>query len=328
MSRMRAKISASIVLLMAFALSACSDLPRTPLRIGLDAWPGFALLFVAQEKGFFEDEGVDVELVELSSLADIRRAFERGQIDGMATSLIEVLEASHNGPRHPIIKLMTDYSNGGDVILANKDVANLASLKGRRVGVESGTLNRFVLARAMEKVGLSIDDVEIVSIPQQAMCDSVVMGEVDAVVTYPPVSVEIVRAGLMRSVFTSAEIPGEVADVVSFDSEIVEHRSADIDAFVRAWGRVVQFVDDHPTEAYELVSKHIGMSVEELASTYVGIEVISAERQAMYVGSNGPLAENVLSLSEILWPDEPYRTTEWAQSFFPEQNVLAWRGSE
>ncbi|WOF75131.1 ABC transporter substrate-binding protein [Parvibaculaceae bacterium PLY_AMNH_Bact1] len=328
MSGTRAYYIAFVGFLAAFVLTACSEAPSRPLRVGLDAWPGFALLFIAQDKGFFEEQGVEVELVELSSLADVRRAFERGQIDGMATSLIEVLEASRNGPRNPVIALMTDYSNGGDVVLASTGIDNTASLKGRRVGIEPGTLNRFVLTRALEKAGLRIDDVEVVNIPQQAMVEVAAMGKVDALVTYPPVSTEIERSNLMRPVFSSAEIPGEVADVVSFDRELFTTRSADIAAFSRAWGQVVEYVRAEPEAAYALVSRHIDMSPDELATTYEGIEIISADREAQFVSPNGPLVDGFHTLSEILWPDDRYEEADWADKFFSRRAKVAWGGTE
>ncbi len=328
MSRTQNCLRACLGVILIFALSACSEAPSNPLRVGLDTWPGFALLFIAQEKGFFEEQGVEVELVELSSSADVRRAFERGQIDGMATSFVEVLEAFRNGPRHPVVGLMTDYSNGGDVVLASKRINNLASLSGRRIGIEPGTLNRFVLTRAMESVGLEIGDVEVVNTPRQAMKEAAVNGEVDAVVTYPPVSTDIERAGLMHVVFSSAQIPGEVADVVSFDRDLFTYRSGDIAAFTRAWGQAVQFIEAEPDAAYALVSRHIGMSADELATTYKGIEIISADRQAQFVSSDGPLVAGFETVSRILWPDDLHDEPEWATIFFPNRVEMAWNGAQ
>ena len=328
MSGTRRYYIAFIGLLAAFALAACSEVPSQPLRVGINPWPGYAPLFLAADKGFFAEEGVEVELVELSSLADVRRAFERGQTDGMASSLVEVLDADRNSDRAPVIALMADYSNGADVILAKRDITGIAALKGQRIGLEPGSLNRFILARALAQGGLTMDDVEIVSLPQLALQGAVEAHTVDAVVTYPPNSTGIEQTGLFAQMFSSAEMPGEVVDVVSFDRETALRRTADIDAFVRAWGRAVDEMRQNPKESYQIIGRHIGMSAKDLEDTYRGIEVISADRQAEFLRSDGPLADGIQTLSAILWPDEAGVDTRSAGRFFGESAYVSWAGME
>ncbi len=315
-------------LLAAFALAACSEAPSQPLRVGINPWPGYAPLFLAADKGFFAEEGVEVELVELSSLADVRRAFERGQTDGMASSLVEVLDADRNSDRAPVIALMADYSNGADVILAKRDITGIAALKGQRIGLEPGSLNRFILARALAQGGLTMDEVEIVSLPQLALQEAVEADAVDAVVTYPPISTGIEQTGLFAQMFSSAEMPGEVVDVVSFDRETALRRTSDIDAFVRAWGRAVDEMRQNPKESYQIIGRHIGMSAKDLEDTYRGIEVISADRQAEFLRSDGPLADGIQTLSAILWPDEADVDARSVGRFFGESAYVSWAGTE
>jgi len=280
-------------LLAAFALAACSEAPSQPLRVGINPWPGYAPLFLAADKGFFAEEGVEVELVELSSLADVRRAFERGQTDGMASSLVEVLDADRASERHPVISLMTDYSNGADVVLVRGEVRDVAALRGKRIGLEASSLNRFILSRALAANGLTMADVQVVNLPQLAIQDALADGSVDAVVTYPPMSLEIERTGTVTRVFSSADIPGEVADIVSFSGETVHQRPSDVDAFVRAWGRAVQFVEENPAEAYAIIGRYIGISADELAVAYEDVVVISADRQEEFLRADGPLADRI-----------------------------------
>lgn len=328
MSGTRRYYIAFVGLLAAFALAACSEAPSQPLRVGINPWPGYAPLFLAADKGFFAEEGVEVELVELSSLADVRRAFERGQTDGMASSLVEVLDADRNGELAPVIVLAADYSNGADVILAKRSVADITALKGQRIGLEPGSLNRFILARALAHGGLTMDDVEIVSLPQVGLQEAVEAGAVDAVVTYPPISTGIEQTGLVARLFSSADIPGEVADVVSFNRETATRRSSDIDAFVRGWGRAVDAMRANPEESYALIGRHIGMNADDLDDAYQGIEVISADRQAEFLRSDGPLADGIQTLSAILWPDEAGVDTSSVGRFFGESAYVSWAGME
>jgi NitT/TauT family transport system substrate-binding protein len=101
-----------------------------PLRIGINAWPGYEFLYLAQEKGFFRDAGIDVRLVEFNSLSDARRAYEREQIDGLGTAIIEVLQAREVPDRHLQIVSVVDYSDGADVVLAKPAITDQATLRG------------------------------------------------------------------------------------------------------------------------------------------------------------------------------------------------------
>lgn len=308
------------VIVASFLLSgvivACSDAPSTPLRVGLNYWPGYAPLFIAAEKGYFAEEGVEVELVEMTSLWDIRKAFERGQLDGMATSLVEAIEVSHDSKQRAVISLVTDYSNGADLILAEESFPSMASLSGRRIGIEPGTLNRVILARALDRHGLSEDDVEIVNLQNQLMATAISSGVVDALVTYPPLSTEVERQGGVVRVFSTAEIPGEIADVVSFDVESATYRRAEIEAFGRAWTRAVTFMAEHPEEAHKLMSRHIGMTPAEVKASYQGIQIVGADMQADFFEPTGPLVEGIEALSAILWPDEEDVSDDMRPAFF------------
>lgn len=316
MSMRRAITAVVVSFLLSGVLATCSDAPSTPLRVGLNHWPGYAPLFIAAEKGYFAEEGVEVELVEMTSLWDIRKAFERGQLDGMATSLVEAIEVSHDSEQRAVISLVTDYSNGADVILADASFPTMASLSGRRIGIEPGTLNEVILARALDRHGLSESDVEIVNLQNQLMATAISSGVVDALVTYPPLSTEVERQGGVVRVFSTAEIPGEISDVVSFDVESATHRRAEIEAFGRAWGRAVTFMAEHSDEAHELMSRHIGMTPMEVRASHQGIQIVGADMQADFFKPTGPLVEGIEALSTILWPDEEDRPEDMQPAFF------------
>jgi len=197
-------------LLMGFS---CAKTSQT-IRIGINAWPGYEFLYLAQEKGFFEAEGVDVRIIEFNSLADGKRAYERGQIDGLGCTLIEHIQILDNSDRSPFICFVADYSNGADVIVANKTISNIQDLKGARVGLEIDSLGVFMLARVLDKAGLELDDIAIRPLDQISIERAVCEEELDAAISYPPISLRILRDCEASAIFTSAEIPNEIVDVI------------------------------------------------------------------------------------------------------------------
>lgn len=172
-------------LLLLVASCARASAREEPIRIGVNLWVGYDLLAVAEERGLFADHGVEIEIVDFTSLSDVVAAYGRGHIDGMATSVNEVLQVRSEGARSPQIFLITDYSAGADVIGAAPGIESVADLAGRRVLVEP-PLGSFILALALRPSGLSLEDVEVVLANQVEMPSVVAAGGADAAVGFPP----------------------------------------------------------------------------------------------------------------------------------------------
>lgn len=160
-----------LALLMLSALIGCTETPP-PLRIAINAWPGYEFVYLAEQQGYFDRLGVDVEIVEFESLSDARRAFERGQVDGFGCTVVEALISAAGGTRRVAIPYVADYSHGADLIVARGGPTTVVDLVGRKVAVEAGTLNTYILARALEKAGQSLTDIQLVKMPQSRMAQA------------------------------------------------------------------------------------------------------------------------------------------------------------
>ncbi len=282
-------------------LAGCSQESSTPVRIGINAWPGYEFLYLAQKKGFYKEEGVAVRLVEFSSLSDARRAYERGQIDGFGTTVFEVLQAREYSPRSPQIVQVIDYSNGADMILARSGITNVAGLRGKRIGVELGSLGVFVLLRGLEKSGLSLTDIEPVSMDQGAMESAFVQGKLDALVTYTPTTVKLLREANAQRVFTTAEIPGEVVDVIAIEAAFCQQRPKAVQAVLRAFHRAIDYTKTNPNDAYAIMARREGISAEEFRTTLTdGVKLVSAAEQNEYLKPGGRLWQVIYASDRAL----------------------------
>lgn len=272
-----------------------------PLRVAMNPWPGYEFATLAREKGFFAEEGVDVRLLELSSLGDCRRAFERGQADGFFATVTEVLESREQSNRQAQISMVVDFSDGADVVLAAPGIDGVAGLAGKTVGIENGSLNAFVLSRALEQSGLSWSDVEVVHLAGIEMPMALASGQVDAVVTYPPMSLDIQRAGTGQAVFTTAAIPGEVVDVLSFGEVTLRTRSKDVAAFQRAFHRAQEYAAAHPEESYRIMAARQRITPEEFRQALTdGVRMLGRDDQQAFLGPRGSLWGVVETTDRVL----------------------------
>lgn len=289
------------ILALSVVLAGCGKPARQALRVGVNAWPGYEFVYLAQEKGFFREAGVDVRLVEFGSLSDSRRAFETDKLDGFATTIVEVLMARDAAPRDLRIVRVVDFSDGADVVIAGRDVHSVRDLRGKRVGVELASLGIFVLARALELEGLSLGDVTPVANDQRTMREQLLAGDLEATVAYPPESAMTLKDARFRVVFSSRQVPGEVVDVLAFDGEVLRLRAREVAAFLKAMDRAYEFFRQKPDEACSVMAEREGISPAEFKKQLMdGIKLVSPGEQASYFQSGGKLRPAVEAVARSL----------------------------
>lgn len=299
------KITAGFKWLLLLALLAvlpgCPQQDDEPLRIGINAWPGYELLYLAQEKGFYRDEGLEVKLIEFGALSDARLAMERGQIDGAGTTLVEVLVVREHSQYSPQVVQVIDASAGADVILASPAIKDAAALRGANIGMELGSLGVYLLARGLEQHGLKLADVKLVDMDQASMREAMTKGRLAAAVSYPPMSLNIMRDGTAKVIFSSAQIPGEIIDVIAVEAQVIQRRPADVAKLIRAYHQALRYTQQNPAEAYRIMAAREGITPEEFRVAFTdGIHVLSAAEQAAYFKPAGKLAMVMDTTDRIL----------------------------
>jgi NitT/TauT family transport system substrate-binding protein len=272
-----------------------------PLRIGINVWPGYEYLYLAKVKGFFEEEHARVEIVEFGALLDSRRAFERGQIDGLATTAVEVvLSRSLTASSLQAVQIL-DWSDGGDVILSDSGHRDLASLRGAKIGVESGTVGVYLLSRALSTRGMGLKDVQLVSSNPYSLSSMLETGELNAVVTYPPFSVRSLRCPGIHEVYSSAKIPGEIVDLVAVGASVLRARPKDVEAMLRAYWRARAYASAFPREADSIMASREGISPGELEASFrSGVRMVDAGEQQGFMARGGRLESVMVRTDSLL----------------------------
>lgn len=288
------------IALALYLLSSCTrqDASET-VRIAINPWPGYEFLYLAAQKGYFAAEGLDVELLELASLADVKRIFEQERADGMASTAIEAVQVASTSRGDIILVLVPDYSNGGDVIVAHDPISELADLNGKKVGVEIGLLGTYILSRAMETAGLTVDDVTEINVEQLSAEQALMSGQVDAMVTYPPFSTSILKRTGVKKIFSTVEIPEEIIDTVSIRADAMANPTLWQEKFHNAWQRASNYASENPEEAYRIMAEREGITVPEFTDALKGINILDKHDQSAILGSK-KLKANLERVCETL----------------------------
>lgn len=290
----------SLLVLAPLALWAPGKTDIEPrLRLAINPWPGYELLYLASVRKFFEHEGLNVELIQFSTLDDARRSYERGQVDAIATTLVDVIQIFHDTGDMPKIVLVVDYSDGGDAIVALQQRArDVKSLKGKTVAVEQ-MFGRFILDRALNKHGLELDDVKIVETSAMGASRLLESGSVDAIVTYAPYIVDALKVSGTKLIFSTKDSPEQVFDVVATRTEHLR-RIPDLQVKLkRVWKRALDELGSDADASLEIMARRERVSVPEFKRALADVKLITAEQQAAMLARSGPVARSLERLTHF-----------------------------
>jgi len=278
-------------------LLGCDDTTE-PLAVGTNVWPGYEPLYLAQTKGLLSQK--DVHLVQYPSTSEVIRGFHNGAISAAAVTLDEALLMSANGLPIKIV-LVLDSSNGGDVILGQANLARLEDLRGRKVGAEASALGAFVLCRAMELHGLDCrHDLTVVNLEVNEHESAFSAGAVDAVVTFEPVRTRLL-AKRARLLFDSREIPNEIIDVMVVRSDVLDQRTDQVRALVKAWFAALDYMASKRADALAIMGQREQLSADEFNEALSGLQIPDRNENLAMIGGEQPtLTQTAPNLVRIM----------------------------
>lgn len=228
------------------------------MRVGTNVWPGYEPLYLAKDLSFYNE--TQVKLVEYSSATEVIRAFRGGELEAAAVTLDEALLLAQADGGFRII-LVCDYSNGADALLSKPSLKDIKSLRGRRVGVETGALGAYFLARALDSEGLKADDITVVPLSVDEHERAFNEEAVDAVVTFEPVRTRLLEKGA-SVLFDSSRIPGEIVDVLIVRNDYLSGNREKAGALLRDWFRALEHIEKEPDDAFARMDARLRMGGE------------------------------------------------------------------
>ncbi|MFD1330897.1 ABC transporter substrate-binding protein [Methylopila musalis] len=247
-----------------------------PLKVGYSDWPGWVAWQVAIDKGWFKEAGVDVQFEWFDYSASME-AFGAGKIDAVTVTNGDTLVMGAGGSKGVMI-MLTDYSNGNDMIVGKPGLKTLKDLKGKKVGLESGLVEHLLILNGLEKAGMKDTDVEIVNVKTNDTPQVFTDAAISAVGAWQPVAGQAMKAAPgARPLYTSADQPGLIYDVVTVSPASLAARKEDWAKFVAVWDKVVAFISDPKTqgEAVKMMATRSGVPPEEYVRFLKGTKLLS-----------------------------------------------------
>ncbi len=287
-----------LALLLLLLVTGCAS-NNPPIKIAISAWAGVEPAELAARLGYYKEHGVDVEMVRFSAYTDSIEALRDGKTQAGMHTLDDAIRYYSAG-RDVRVVLFTDYSYGGDGIVAREGINTVADLKGATVGAEIGTVGHFSLLKALELGGLTEEDINIVSIPAWEIKDAFLAGQIDAGVTWEPYLTSSAQEGNGNVIITSRDYPNSIVTTMVFDAETADQRPEDVQKVVAAYFDAVKYIEQNPEEAYRIMGEAEGIDSAEFASHVEGLRYLNIQKNQEVFQEGGPLYKTAAELADFL----------------------------
>ena len=252
------------------------NLMAEPLKIAYSDWPGWIAWDIGVRKGFFKKNNVDVELKWFEYMASMD-AFAAGKVDAVTVTNGDALILNATGARNVMV-MINDISNGNDKVVGAPGITSIKDLKGKKIGVEIGCVSHLLLINALKDNQMTDKDVTLVNVPTHQTAQVLASGDVDAIVAWQPNSGQALKSVHGSSeIYTSANAPGLIYDVLAVSLNSVMSRRADWEKVVAAWYDIVAYMKDPANyrEMLEILSARVSLTPAEYEPFLKGTKILT-----------------------------------------------------
>ena len=231
------------------------------LRLSFGVMPAVDSLrvLVAQKEGFFEAEGLTVDLQVFKSPKDRDAALTSGNLDGANTDLIAVSTYLEGDMDFQVVSQSTGVFS---ILTNNPEIQTVTDLKGKKVGLKKDQAPYYFMAKSLETRGLEVADISYEEVPQIPIRVELVTNQkLDATVVPEPFRTIGLSNGL-RELDNSNELDIN-ATVFGFTTKSLEENSEAISAFYKGYNQAVDYINDNELDDYYSIMKdNIGYTEE------------------------------------------------------------------
>ncbi|MEL6238397.1 MAG: putative urea ABC transporter substrate-binding protein, partial [Pseudomonadota bacterium] len=210
---------------------SCSGAPadepaeRTTFNIGWSIYAGWMPWPYADQSGIVakweEKYGIEINFVQVNDYVESVNQYTAGQLDAVTVANMDALTIPAAGGKDTSAIILGDYSNGNDGILL-KGADSVGAIKGQNVNLVELSVSHYLLARALEEAGLVMTDVNTVNTSDADIAGAFTSPDVTAAVAWNPQLTTMKQTDGANLVFSSADIPGEIVDLLVVDTALIK----------------------------------------------------------------------------------------------------------
>lgn len=243
-------------------------LTKVTIQIDGAAVPYYAPLYVAKEKGYFADQGLDVDFL-YASAADIVKNVAVGNVQFGFPNADSVIMARAQGLPVKVVHTTYQHGLGATIFVDGKGIDKPADLKGKKVAVTSlGSPNYIQLQVLLKKNNLSLNDVNVEVVGTGAIVQALADGKVDAIVFSMLRTIELQAQGVKAREFRSDDFLPSFGNVLITSDQLLKEQPDTVKRFITGLNKGIEdIVKGDPRAAVDL-------AVNKYAPTFKGKEEV------------------------------------------------------
>ena len=215
----------------------------------------------------FKKDNIKVNFHEITTGPEQTQALAAGEIDFLhALGGTSALIAASNGVELKILNTYSRSPKGFMILTNNNSIKSAADLVGKKVAGPKGTILHQVLISALDKEGLSMDDVEFVNMGIPEASAALSDGSVDAALIAGPAALKAMKSGSKLVANGEGLVDGIIVTAVSTD--FAEKHPEIVERFMKVEKETLEYVNNNFDEAIEKVAKEVDLSLEETKELY------------------------------------------------------------
>ncbi|NLH27501.1 MAG: ABC transporter substrate-binding protein [Syntrophomonadaceae bacterium] len=256
-----------------FLLSGCGQEASNVdvLKIGILPNEEVLPVYVAQEEGFFERYGIDVEIVNFQSAAERDAAIQAGAVDGVEGDLLAVALIRQGGTPVKAVSLAmgaTPEEGRYAMLAAPGTIENVDELKGKKLAISKNTIIEYVADQMLLANGIKPQEVQKVNITKLPLrAEMLLQGEVTAAVLPDPLAVHAELKGAKLLVDDTKLSENISQSVYFFRDDVIKNKKATIRKFLQAFEEGAEALTENPEKYRDLFIEKVNIPVE-LQSSY------------------------------------------------------------
>ena len=241
------------------------------IRLGYKTHIGFLPLFVAIEKGYFDEQGLEVELIEFESTDLMVQALLSGEIDALTgINTLTAFAVEENSPGKLKIFTTQTYTTEfyADQILVNKDseITKIKDLKNKKVALPPGSTFLKFFEIILAKNDLSLEDLEIIQLEPKLQLQALESENVDAILSLEPLGVIALNKGIAKSIedapFAKYIMNPFPIAVGVLQSDLIEENQEKTYKLIQATNKAIEYIELNPDDSKIILSKWTNIPVE------------------------------------------------------------------
>ena len=252
-------------------------------------WVGFGPVHLANELGYFADEGITVEETLDDDMPNALAAMERGDIDCYLRTVGEYQGLARRKDTQGMIIGTIDLSTGGDGWAADRSIKSVCDLKGKNIAVEPNLPARLLMQEALKRqCNLSIADTNLTDIAAADAVGVFASPDVAAVGTYEPVLSLVVSTHQDRGahiIVSSRDYEDLILDIImAHTDELAAHPDKYV-KFLRGIYRAIDYFYAHQEEAIPIIASFFSITPEEFKETLPNFRYTPYEEAVNFIGT-------------------------------------------